>query len=157
MITGERGIKKVNIPLNLWLVAITRKHKHTSNATKIDATISKNRKEKEAFSLQYPKITRKNKHNQDPAQLNQHNEDRRYNIPLNLLLVATGCKEHCGRLGALSVARCIVGAWVFRDKKVAHVLQRHACRWVETCRTHSTVYPYIVDMDCIVLQLSVVQ
>ena len=47
---------------------------------------------------------------------NQHNEDRRYNIPLNLLLVATGCKVHCGRLGALWVARCIVGSWVFRDK-----------------------------------------
>jgi hypothetical protein len=59
---------------------------------------------------------------------NQHNEDRRYNIPLNLLLVATECKVHCGRMGALWVARCIVGAWVFREKKVAHVLKRHACR-----------------------------
>ena len=34
----------------------------------------------------------------------------------------------------------IVGAWVFRDKKVAHVLQRHPCRWVETCRTDSASY-----------------
>ena len=51
-------------------------------------------------------------------------------------------KADGGRLGALWVARCIVGVWVFRDKKVVHVLQRHACRWVETCRTHSTVYPW---------------
>jgi hypothetical protein len=28
----------------------------------------------------------------------------------------------------LQVARCIVGALLFRDKKVAHVLQRHAFR-----------------------------
>jgi len=106
-------------------------------------------------TLQYPKIARKNKHDatisknhkkkqaqpRARATHNQHNEDRRYNIALNLLLVATGCKVHCGQLCALWVARCIVGAWVFRDKKVAHVLQRHGCQWVETCRTHPTVYP----------------
>jgi hypothetical protein len=39
---------------------------------------------------------------------NLHNGDRRYNIPLNLLPVATGCKVHYGRLGTLWVRGCFV-------------------------------------------------
>jgi len=39
-------------------------------------------------------------------------------------MVATGCKVHCGRLGAFRV-----------------LLQRHASRLVETCGAHSAVYP----------------
>jgi hypothetical protein len=117
----------VTVAITLQYPKITRKNKH-------DATISKNHKKKQArryniqkspektsTTLQYPKVTRKNKHNQGAIH-NQHNEDRRYNIPLNLLLVATGCKVHCGRLGALWVRGCFV------KKRVAHVLQRHACR-----------------------------
>ena len=110
MITGERGIKKkgsltvtgsrrYNIPLNLWLVAITRKHKHTSNTTKIDATISKNHKKKQARRYNIQKSQEKTSTTKTRATHNQHNEDRRYNIPLNLLLVATGCMVHCGCVG----------------------------------------------------------
>ena len=124
------GSRRYNIPLNLWLVAITRKHKQHNQDRRYNI-----QKSQEKTSTTKTRATH-----------NQHNEDWRY-IPLNLLLVATGCKVHCGRLGALWVARCIVGAWRFCDKKVAHVLQRHACPWVETRRTDSASYPMHSSSD----------
>jgi len=129
MNTGERGIKKGKYPAEPVTGSNHKKtqaHKQHNQDRRYNIQKSQG---KTSTTLQYPKTTRK-KHAQPRARVthNQHNEDRRYNIPLNLLLVATGCKVHCGRLGALWVARCIKGAWVFRDKKVAHVLQLHACR-----------------------------
>jgi len=135
MITGERGIKKKNIPLNVWLLAITRKHKHTSNTTKIDATISKNHKKEQVRRYNIQKSQEKTSTTNSPR--NSQPTQRRHTLQYPAQPVAGGYRMQ----GALWAAGCIVGAWVFRDKKVAHVLQRHACRWVETWRTHSTVYP----------------
>jgi len=98
MITGERGIKKkVNIPLNLWLVVITRKHKQHNqdrryNIQKWKGTTS--------TTLQYPKITRKHKHNQEPAQLTTNTTKTD----------ATISRSTC--CWWLQDARCIVGGWV---------------------------------------------
>jgi len=140
MITGERGIKK----------KITRKLKQHNHDRHYNIHKSQG---KTSTTLQYPKITRKTSTTKARA---THNKDRRYNIPLNLLLLAAGCKVPWIIQGALRAARCIVGAWVFRDEKVAHVLQRHACRWVETYRTYSTVYPFLYVCAVAVCSLSLV-
>jgi hypothetical protein len=106
MITGKRGSKK---KASLTVTGSRRLQYPPEPVT------GSNHKKTQATHpismLQYPKITRKNKHDatisknhkKKQAQPRQttHNEDRRYNNPPNLLLVATGCKEHCGRLGAL--------------------------------------------------------
>jgi hypothetical protein len=142
MITGERAIKKAswtvtgsrrsNISRWTWLVGIARKHKQHNQDRRY---IIQKSKGKTSTTLQYPTITRKNKHNQDtrnsqPTQLTP-------TLQYPAQPVAGGYRMQ----GALWAPRCIVGAWVFRDKKVAHILERHACRWVETRRTHSAVYP----------------
>jgi len=103
IITGERGIKKVNIPLNVWLVAITRKHKHTSNTTKIDATISKNEKEKQARRYNIQKSQEKTSTSKSPR--NSQPTQRRPTLEYPAQPVAGGYRMQ----GALWAAGCLVG------------------------------------------------
>jgi hypothetical protein len=128
-----------NIPLNLWLVAIIRKQKQ-HNQDRCYSIQESQGKRARCYNIQ--KSQEKTSTTKTHTTHNEHSEDRRYNNPLNLLMVATGCnKDHL-----IWDARCIVGAWVFCDKKVAHVLQRQACRWVEPCSIHSAVYPEILKV-----------